>query len=48
MSIDAGVKYRGSLFDHGFQSQASCTALQLMVFATGSKIFGEHGNPWDL
>jgi hypothetical protein len=39
----------GHLTDQGFQVQAS-TMLQpqkLQLYASGSKIFGEYGNPWD-
>jgi hypothetical protein len=39
-----------SLFDHGFQVYAS-TMLEpeyLQAYLSGSKIFGEYGNPWDL
>lgn len=38
------------IFDHGFQLQASYMILpkKLMTYASGSKIFGEYGDPWDL
>jgi hypothetical protein len=37
------------LRDHGFQLQASAMLLpeKLQVYASGSKIFGEYGDPWD-
>ena len=39
-----------SLFDHGFQLQASTMLLRdtLQFYASGSKLFGQYGNPWDL
>jgi len=39
-----------SLFDKGFQVQASAMAVpkQLQFYASGSKIYGQYGNPWDL
>lgn len=38
------------LFDHGFQLQGSVMLLprSLQAYASGSKIFGEYGNPYDL
>ena len=38
------------LFDHGFQLQTSAMLLpgSLQGYASGSKIFGEYGDPWDL
>ena len=38
------------LFDHGFQLQGSAMLMPrvLQVYASGSKIFGEYGDPWDL
>ncbi|BCS31170.1 hypothetical protein TBR22_A03700 [Luteitalea sp. TBR-22] len=38
------------LRDHGFQVQASAMVLprQLQVYASGSRIAGEYGTPWDL
>lgn len=35
--------------DHGFQLQASAMVLpeRLQAYVGGSKIFGDHGNPWD-
>ena len=39
-----------SLFDHGFQVYAS-TMLKpdyLQAYLSGSKIFGQYGDPWDL
>lgn len=37
------------LDDHGFQVHASAMALpeRLQVYVTGSKIWGEYGDPWD-
>jgi hypothetical protein len=37
-------------FDHGFQLQASCMVIPkaLQAYVSGSKIFGQYGNPWDL
>jgi len=39
-----------SLFDKGFQIQASGMAVPkvLQFYASGSKIYGQYGNPWDL
>lgn len=39
-----------SLFDHGFQLQGSAMVVPkvLQAYLSGSKIFGEYGNPWDL
>ena len=39
-----------SLFDHGFQLQASAMILprQLQAYVAGSQIFGQYGTPWDL
>jgi hypothetical protein len=39
-----------SLYDHGFQLQASTMLLRdtLQLYAGGSKLFGQYGNPWDL
>jgi hypothetical protein len=36
-------------FDHGFQLQASTMLVpkSIQLYTTGSKIFGEYGNPWD-
>jgi len=38
------------LFDHGFQLQGSAMVIpgQLQAYASGSKIFGEYGDPWDV
>jgi hypothetical protein len=38
------------LFDHGFQVQASAMVLPstLQLYAGGSQILGEYGDPWDL
>lgn len=38
-----------SLEDHGFQLQASAMLLpeMLQAYLSGSKVFGEYGNPWD-
>lgn len=38
-----------SLFDHGFQVQASAMLIpkRLQAYVAGSKVFGEYGNPWD-
>lgn len=38
------------LFDHGFSVQGAGMIFQktLQAYATGSKIFGEYGNPWEL
>ena len=39
-----------SLFDHGFQLQAS-TMLKpdyLQAYVSGSQVFGEYGDPWDV
>ncbi len=38
------------LFDHGFQLQGSTMLMPtvLQTYASGSKIFGEYGDPWDL
>jgi len=37
------------LFDHGFQLQASAMLVpgSLQAYISGSKIFGEYGDPWD-
>jgi hypothetical protein len=39
-----------SLFDKGFQIQASGMAVPkvLQFYASGSKIYGQYGDPWDL
>jgi hypothetical protein len=39
-----------SLFDHGFQVQASAMVIpkQLQVYVSGSTIFGQYGDPWDV
>ncbi len=39
-----------SLFDKGFQVQASAMAVPqvLQFFVSGSKIYGQYGDPWDL
>ena len=39
-----------SLFDKGFQVQASTMAVPkiLQLYASGSKIYGQYGDPWDL
>lgn len=39
-----------SLFDKGFQVQASAMAVPkvLQLYASGSKIYGQYGDPWDL
>jgi len=39
-----------TIFDQGFQLQASYMFMpkKLMGFVTGSKIWGEHGDPWDV
>jgi len=39
-----------SLFDHGFQLQASAMILpkQLQAYVAGSEVFGQYGTPWDL
>jgi len=38
-----------SLYDHGFQLQASTMVLRdsLQLYAAGSKLFGQYGDPWD-
>lgn len=38
------------LFDHGFQLQGSAMIIPqgLQAYVSGSKIFGEFGNPWDV
>jgi hypothetical protein len=38
------------LYDHGFQALASAMVLpkSVQVYAGGSKVFGEYGNPSDL
>jgi hypothetical protein len=38
------------LYDHGFQLQASAMVIPktLMIYVSGSKIFGEFGNPYDV
>jgi hypothetical protein len=38
------------LFDQGFQVQASAMVLQktLQVYAAGSQVYGEYGDPWDV
>jgi hypothetical protein len=38
-----------SLFDHGYQLQASAMILprQLQAYVAGSQVFGQYGNPWD-
>jgi hypothetical protein len=38
------------MFDHGFQLQGSAMLLpeSLQAYASGSKIFGQYGDPWDL
>jgi len=38
------------LFDHGFQLQGSAMVIpgRLQAYASGSKIFGEYGDPWDV
>ena len=40
----------GSLFDSGFQLQASAMLIpkQLQLYVSGSKIFGEYGDPYDV
>lgn len=49
-------RFRGSstdtlrgLWDHGFQLQSSAMVVpkQLQVYASGSKVFGQYGRPWD-
>ena len=39
-----------SLFDHGFQLQTSAMLMRdvLQVYLSGSKVFGQYGDPWDL
>jgi hypothetical protein len=39
-----------SLYDHGFQLQASTMLFRdsLQLYASGSKLFGQYGQPWDL
>jgi hypothetical protein len=39
-----------SFRDHGFQLQGSMMAMpqSLQAYVSGSKIFGEYGNPWDV
>ena len=39
-----------SLFDHGFQVQASAMVVPrtLQLYVGSSRIFGEYGNPWDV
>jgi hypothetical protein len=39
-----------SLFDHGFEMQASAFVVpkNVQLYAGGSKIFGQHGNPFDI
>jgi hypothetical protein len=38
-----------SLFDHGFQVQASTMLIRdtLQFYVAGSKVFGQYGHPWD-
>ena len=44
-----GTVPEDELFDHGFQVQGSMMLLprKLQAYLTGSKIFGEYGDPWD-
>ena len=37
------------LYDHGFQTQISTMLMprRLQAYVSGSKIFGEYGDPWD-
>jgi hypothetical protein len=39
-----------SLFDHGFQVQASTMLIpkQLQAYVAGSEVFGQYGKPWDV
>jgi hypothetical protein len=39
-----------SLFDHGFQLQASTMILprELQAYVAGSEVFGQYGTPWDV
>jgi hypothetical protein len=45
---DTGLPF-DHLRDHGFQLQASAMVVPetLQLYVSGSKIFGEYGNPWD-
>jgi hypothetical protein len=45
-----GVIPVDSLFDHGFQLQASAMPIPrtMQLYVSGSKIFGEYGDPWDV
>jgi hypothetical protein len=44
-----GVVPFGSMFDHGFQVQASAMLSDhFQVYVSPSKIFGDFGNPWDV
>lgn len=45
-----GVVPVGSLFDSGFQLQASAMLIpkELQLYVSGSKIFGEYGDPYDI
>ncbi len=48
-STTGGPLPNDDFFDHGFQLQASTMLLPktLQLFATGSTVFGEYGDPWD-
>lgn len=45
-----GVIPRNDFFDQGYSLQASAMVIPktLMLYASGSQIFGEYGDPWDL
>lgn len=45
-----GVIPRDDFFDQGYSLQASAMVIPktLMLYASGSQIFGEYGDPWDL
>jgi hypothetical protein len=47
--IGPGTAGLANLWDHGFQLQASGMAIpkRLQLYAIGSKVLGQHGNPWD-
>ena len=38
------------MYDHGFQLQGSAMLVpkSLQAYVSGSKIFGQYGDPWDL
>ncbi|WP_293399184.1 hypothetical protein [Phenylobacterium sp.] len=45
-----GVLPRDDFFDQGYSLQASAMVIPktLMLYASGSQIFGQYGDPWDL